>query len=225
MRTQIYEISFFIKIFFINFRINFNELADFLVETLVLDCYLSDIGYLTKPKIMEHLQFIKCKQLDWQALQELSNTTFKTAFGDQNSEEDIANYISKAFSQDKIKAGLADSFSTFYFVQLDGITIAYFKLNIESAQSEHIEDGLEIERIYVLAAYQGIGIGQLLMNKIFELTRKMNKSNLWLGVWNQNFGAIRFYERNGFKQFSEHSFMLGKDEQTDILMQLCLKDE
>lgn len=41
---------------------------------------------------------------------------------------------------------------------------------------------------------------------------------VWLGVWEKNLGAIRFYEKNGFVPFDKHIFRLGDEKQTDILM-------
>ena len=48
----------------------------------------------------------------------------------------------------------------------------------------------------------------------------MNKKWAWLGVWKQNTGAIRFYERHGYVIFGEHNFQLGDDIQQDYLMKL-----
>ena len=41
---------------------------------------------------------------------------------------------------------------------------------------------------------------------------------IWLGVWEENPRATRFYQKNGFVAFGKHIFKLGDDEQTDILM-------
>ena len=46
---------------------------------------------------------------------------------------------------------------------------------------------------------------------------------LWLGVWEKNEKAIRFYEKNNFKIFSSHEFKMGDEIQTDFLMKLNLK--
>ena len=155
-------------------------------------------------------------------LLEISKNTFQTAFGDLNTPEDMDAYIQTAFSKEKIQAELANEASIFHFVKKDKTIIGYLKLNVDGAQSEFIEDGLELERIYLLEAYQGIGVGQIMMNKVFEIARTLNKSTLWLGVWEKNDGAIRFYQRNGFKKFGEHDFLLGKDLQTDYLMRVDL---
>jgi len=171
---------------------------------------------------MNSPHFHKCTLADLEPLRVLSLTTFVEAFGAKNEPEDMEAYCKTAFNIEQLKAELVNENSIFYFVKSREIPVGYFKINIETAQNEPIEGGLEIERIYLLSPYQGIGIGQLMFDKIFGLARKMKKTHLWLGVWEKNYGAIRFYERNGFKQFDTHNFLLGKDLQTDVLMELIL---
>jgi len=183
------------------------------------------VSILNKTQQMESPKFQKCRLEDVESLKELSLSTFVKAFGEQNSPEDMGTYCDVAFSTKKIKEEVLNDNSIFYFVKSGEITVGYFKLNIETAQSEPIEGGLEIERIYLLEPYQGIGIGQIMFNKIFEMARKMKRLHLWLGVWEENHGAIRFYERNGFRPFAKHNFMLGSDLQTDLLMELVLVEE
>ena len=47
--------------------------------------------------------------------------------------------------------------------------------------------------------------------------------SLWLGVWDQNRGAIAFYQREGFTQVGEYAFMLGNDRQNDLLLERPLE--
>ena len=54
--------------------------------------------------------------------------------------------------------------------------------------------------------------------KAIELSITEKLPFLWLGVWEKNLSAIRFYEKNGFTAFGEHIFMLGTDPQRDVLM-------
>jgi ribosomal protein S18 acetylase RimI-like enzyme len=84
-------------------------------------------------------------------------------------------------------------------------------------------NAVEIERIYVLKAYQGIKAGQALLEKAFEIASKYHSSVVWLGVWEKNHRAIQFYLKNGFIQFSRHTFRLGNDDQTDSLMHCICK--
>lgn len=75
----------------------------------------------------------------------------------------------------------------------------------------------------MLNQFHGKKIGQILYDKAFEIAKQLNADYVWLGVWEQNPKAIRFYEKNGFVPFDKHVFKLGSDEQTDIMMKLQLK--
>ena len=104
-------------------------------------------------------------------------------------------------------------------MRISGVTVGYIKLNFGSAQKEQEdENALELERIYLLPTQQGNGAGSLLLNAIFEIAKNRKAKYIWLGVWEHNSGAIRFYERHNFVKFGAHNFMLGSDLQTDLLM-------
>jgi ribosomal protein S18 acetylase RimI-like enzyme len=74
----------------------------------------------------------------------------------------------------------------------------------------------------VLKEFHGKKDGQILYDKAIELAREKNVEYVWLGVWEQNPRAIRFYKKNGFVAFDKHIFKLGNDEQTDVMMKLKL---
>jgi len=173
---------------------------------------------------MKNIEFRKCTLDDLLVLRDISIETFVTAFSSQNTKEDMEIYVSDSLAVEKIKEELSNKYSIFYLVQVKDKIMGYLKLNIATAQSEMIANGLEIERIYLLLPYQGKGVGQLMLDKAFEVAKNLEKTRLWLGVWEKNHGAIRFYERNGFTKFAEHNFYLGKDLQTDWLMDINLKD-
>ena len=72
-------------------------------------------------------------------------------------------------------------------------------MNIGAAQTEfNASNSLEIERIYVLNAYQGKKVGQLLIDKAEELAQRKQVDFIWLGVWEKNEHAIRFYQKKWF---------------------------
>ncbi len=72
----------------------------------------------------------------------------------------------------------------------------------------------------MLREFHGKKIGQLLFDKARDCARKLGKTYLWLGVWEENHQAIGFYEKQGFTVFDKHIFKLGEDLQTDIMMRL-----
>lgn len=156
-------------------------------------------------------------------LKEIGKLTFAETFSSENSEEDMREYLEEGFSTKKLKTELTDKNTEFYFAELENKVIGYLKVNFGQSQTE-IKDknALEIERIYVLKEFHGKKIGQNLYNKAIELAKEKNTEYVWLGVWEQNSRAIRFYEKNGFVAFDKHIFQLGKDKQTDIMMKLKL---
>lgn len=156
-------------------------------------------------------------------LQEISRKTFASTFASQNTEEDIQKYLEENLSQERLKAELNNPDSQFYFALHGEDVIGYLKLNFGTAKTELKDsNSLEIERIYVLKDYHGKHVGQLLYKKAVEVAREKNVEYIWLGVWKHNERAIGFYTKNGFEAFDKHIFMLGSDEQTDILMRLYL---
>ena len=74
----------------------------------------------------------------------------------------------------------------------------------------------------MLKEFQGRKIGQKLYEKTLEIAKQEKVMYVWLGVWEENSGAIKFYIKNGLKAFSKHIFMLGDDPQTDIMMKIEL---
>jgi ribosomal protein S18 acetylase RimI-like enzyme len=93
------------------------------------------------------------------------------------------------------------------------------KKGIRSITTEFQDpQALEIERIYVDAKFQNLQIGKQLLQFAINKAIENNCEYIWLGVWDANDRAIRFYERYGFQIFSSHQFMLGNDTQTDLLM-------
>jgi ribosomal protein S18 acetylase RimI-like enzyme len=160
---------------------------------------------------------------DISILLNLSRKTFFDAFLNTNNPTNMEAYASTAFTQQKFEAELNNADSEFYFALVENNTAGYLKLNYKTAQTE-LQDpnALEIERIYILQQYQGHQIGKRLIDFAIDTAMGKKLSYVWLGVWEHNTRAISFYKNKGFKQFSSHTFMLGSDKQTDILMRKSL---
>ena len=158
---------------------------------------------------------------DLETLRNLSIQTFKETFEEVNTEEDMQKYLLENLSIEKLKTELENPNSEFYFAENNDEILGYLKLNFKDAQTEKLEENhFEIERIYVLKAFLGQKIGQILFDKAIEIGREKNLEYVWLGVWEENHRAIKFYEKNGFEIFGKHDFVLGKDVQTDLLMKM-----
>ena len=131
--------------------------------------------------------------------------------------------MERAFTEEQLRRELADPDSRFYLLQLRGQAVGYLKLNFGPAQTDlNDPDSLEIQRIYVLPEFQGLKLGEQMLQKALAVAVESGLQYLWLGVWEKNTGAIRFYERHGFTVIGEHPFPFGDEVQTDLIMKKAL---
>ena len=159
---------------------------------------------------------------DAKLLTDLAYTTFWDAFAHhpKNAPDDLNHYMRQAFSLEQITAELADDKSIFLIAESDGEAAGYAKIIVDN-----IEPGItaqrpiELNRLYSHQRYLGQGVGQQLMDACFDRAKEENRDVMWLGVWEFNPRAQRFYEKNGFHIVGKHTFVLGSDPQTDLLMQ------
>jgi ribosomal protein S18 acetylase RimI-like enzyme len=156
-------------------------------------------------------------------LQKIARETFSEMFADYNSADNLKKYLDEKFTVTKLSEELNHPHSKFYFAQIGEEVVGYLKTNTGEAQTELMDlNAFEIQRIYVLQAYHGKRVGQLLIEKALEEARKTTCAYVWLGVWQENHRAIGFYSKNGFIKFDTHIFKMGDEEQMDWLMKLDL---
>ncbi|MGA9767397.1 MAG: GNAT family N-acetyltransferase [Blastocatellia bacterium] len=152
-------------------------------------------------------------------LAELGTQTFYDTFAVDNTPEDMAAYLSSAFSPALQEAELAANNAIFFIAEIDGTAVGYAKL--QSNPSPPCVPGsnpLELCRLYVSQAAIGSGIGAALMRGCISEAQTSGYKTMWLGVWERNVRAQKFYERWGFHLAGEQNFQLGSDAQIDWVM-------
>ena len=173
---------------------------------------------------MEDIALRKATGDDLGIVQFIGRETFFEPFADSNTEDDMNSYLENSFNDHRLSAELSNPDSLFFIAWEDEKPIGYLKVNTGAAQTEEQDEkALEIERIYVKRSHHGKKVGQLLYEKALEVAEQQRSSYLWLGVWEKNPRAIRFYEKNGFIAFDKHIFKMGDDEQVDIMMKKDLR--
>lgn len=171
----------------------------------------------------KRVEIVEVATEDVGTLQQISVETFRETYEEQNDPADFNKHIKERFSEDALRAELENTDSQFFFAKYESDIIGYLKLNQGMAQTEQLlQNAIEVERIYVLGRFHGKGIGKILFDKSVEIAQERKADHLWLGVWEKNPRAIRFYERQGLEVFDTHIFVVGEDEQIDYLMKLEL---
>lgn len=159
---------------------------------------------------------------DAKLLTDLAYTTFWDAFAHhpKNAPDDLAHYMRQAFNLEQTTEELADPKSVFLIAEMDGKAAGYAKLIFDTTEPDIVAEWpIELNRLYSHQEYLGQGVGQALMDACFARAVEAGRDVMWLGVWEYNPRAQRFYEKNGFEIVGKHTFQLGSDPQTDLLMQ------
>ena len=161
---------------------------------------------------------------DVERLAELARRTFVDAFAEHNTTANMNQYVGEAFSEAQLLRELEDSASTFLWAEQTGIPCGYAKLRRGSAEDDVSgEKPVELERIYAETDKIGAGVGKTLLHTAIKIAQSEGFQTLWLGVWEHNERAIEFYHRQGFVDVGYKAFMLGKEQQTDLIMQLDMR--
>ena len=167
---------------------------------------------------------------DLPQLVDISKSTFIEAFAHQNNPDDFYAYVNSAFTLQTLENEFNTEGVSFYFLENENKPIAYFKMtenksplssskpNIEVDFDFSKSKSIELDRIYVLSEYHGKGAAQLIMDFINFVAEEKGYDFVWLGVWEHNPKAIRFYQKMGFEKFGTHIFDIGDDPQTDWMM-------
>ena len=183
--------------------------------------FLNEIKIKSKLFFMNAIEIRKATISDLEIIQEISKQTFIETFAEVNTVENMEKYIRENSNATQLTSEINNRESLFYLAIIDTQLIGYLKLNFGNAQTEiHNPQSMEIQRIYVLKAFHGKKIGQVLLNEAIKIGQQSGVDSIWLGVWEKNHKAIEFYNKNNFVEFDTHSFTLGDEVQTDLLMEL-----
>ena len=159
---------------------------------------------------------------DASLLADIGASTFFDTFAKDNTEEDMTLYLASSFSPSLQAEELTNPLITFLVAEIDGVTVGYAKLISESKPKVTERTSIELNRIYVTLDWIGKGIGESILSACVEEAKQGGNERMWLAVWEKNERARRFYEKSGFRVVGKKNFELGKDIQTDLVMELEL---
>jgi ribosomal protein S18 acetylase RimI-like enzyme len=156
---------------------------------------------------------------DAEALAAIGQATFIETFAHLYPPEDLATFLAEAHSVERAQADLANPAKAAWLVEAGRDVIGYAlacpaKLPHQAVSAD---DG-ELDRIYILKAYHGGGLGSRLLAETLAWLEREGPRTLWIGVWSENFGAQGLYERHGFKVVGTYKFVVGKTQDHEFIM-------
>jgi ribosomal protein S18 acetylase RimI-like enzyme len=141
----------------------------------------------------------------------ISQTTYVEAFYDLLDNEDVKAYVKSKYSMENLKKEFEDISNHFLFLDMEDTAVGYMKYSLKPSS-------LEIDRLYILKRFKGMGAGSKFMRKAEEISKLSDKKVLTLGVLEMNKPAVSFYEKKGFTRYSNEKVAIGKTEYHLLLM-------
>ena len=155
---------------------------------------------------------------DADTLAEVGQSTFVETFGAMYSPKDLADFLETEQSPERYRAWADDDRYALWIAE-DGDRALGFALAGPCALPHpDVTPGCgELKRIYMRREAQGTGIGTRLMNAALGWLSTPGR-DLWIGVWSENFGAQRLYERYGFEKVGTYEFPVGEQRDHEFIL-------
>ena len=155
---------------------------------------------------------------DAAALAKISVQTFYDTFTGTCSEADMQLFLADYFNLAQVQSELSNKDDFYFFAEVKGQPVAYIRFMEDYSNLPLVKQwkALELKRLYVLKEYHGTGIAQKLMDFCISFAEQHTYQLVWLGVWEHNLRAQKFYTRYGFVNSGHtHDFPIGNTPQTD----------
>ncbi|KAM0324336.1 hypothetical protein ACHAQA_008117 [Verticillium albo-atrum] len=155
------------------------------------------------------------------AIAKLGSSIFSASFGHSVTPDQLRKYLDESYSIEATEKDISDPHKDMTVaVAGDGTIIGFGLLTRQSIEPcvDHIDDKIELQRVYVSTAHHGMGVGKCLITEMQKAARDQGFRHMWLGVWEENHKAKQLYSKLGFNVVGEHKFNVGGDIQTDHIM-------
>jgi ribosomal protein S18 acetylase RimI-like enzyme len=156
---------------------------------------------------------------DIATMREVAISSYADTFSEHNTAENMAAFFNDTYNLKKLEQEFHEPNSRLLLAFEGERQVGFVRLR----ESEEVlsllgENTIELQRLYVLTSAQGKSVGRFLMEASMTFAKQKKYAWIWLGVWEKNFRAQRFYQAWGFEKFSEHTFWMGDDPQVDWLL-------
>lgn len=145
--------------------------------------------------------------------------TFAETFGRLYPARDLAAFLAEAHTPEAARADLADPRKAAWLVTRNGEAVGYTLAGACALPHPDVTPQCgELKRIYLLKPHQGGGLGARLFAETMAWLQAHGPRTVWIGVWSENYGAQRFYDRHGFVKAGEYGFRVGDTVDREFIL-------
>jgi ribosomal protein S18 acetylase RimI-like enzyme len=167
----------------------------------------------------------ECKLEDVPSLSVFMEKAFCDTFPNLYSPEDLDEFLTKTYNPSIQAMEIQENDRITLLIKRDSVLAGYAMLLLDSTEPgiSGPERKAQIQRFYIDKPFHGCGAAHNLMREIFSRGVDLGVKTFWLGVWENNHRAQRFYQKYGFEHVGEHVFAVGKNLDRDLLYQTIIK--
>ncbi len=160
---------------------------------------------------------IKAIEKDIPLIRELAEKSWKSAYAELLSKEQIDYMLAEMYSVEEISAHLQNRNYHYYLILNENIAVGFIGFE------HHYElQTTKLHRIYLVENAKGKGCGKTALNFLKKQTSESGDSRIILNVNKEN-NAKSIYESQGFSIYSEGLFDIGNGfVMDDYLMEFIL---
>ncbi len=136
-------------------------------------------------------------------LQKICTRSYTEVFANHWTGNGLELYLEQQFGDSRLNLELVNPDYEYFFIKKDDENIGFVKMNYKTSEELSELDNCELDKIYILPKYSGMGIGKMAMSKIIEIIKQKGKMLFFLCVIDENKSAIAFYEKLGFEFHSK----------------------
>jgi len=155
---------------------------------------------------------------DTAAMRAVAIRSYYDTFADSNTPENMRAFLEESYNLKKLEEEFHEPGSVLCLACEGENVIGFLRLRKSNEVEYKLgKNVIELQRLYIHTEHQGKQVGKRLMEKAIAFAEENKFEWIWLGVWERNFNAQKFYSKWGFERFGEHIFQMGDDPQIDWL--------
>lgn len=158
---------------------------------------------------------------DVPALSVIAKETFYDTFTGTCTEEDMAGFLEQYYNEKTLTEEIEQKGIEYYFAEINGEPIGYISFRDEMPSFPEIKgsSAIELKRLYVIKDFHGKGAAHIMMKFFLDHAMSQGYDVAYLGVWEYNYRAQKFYAKYGFVNSGHgHDFPIGGTPQSDIYL-------
>lgn len=156
-------------------------------------------------------------------LSALSRDTFDETFGHLYAPGDLRDYLDATYAPERYAAQLDELGCAAWLLEDEGRAIGYVMAGPCKLPHADVQPGdMELMRLYMRRDFQNGGHGARLYDQAMQWIAANGPQSCWLGVWSENLGAQRFYQRLGFERVGDYLYEVGTARDLEFIFRRAM---